>query len=124
MSLGQLLECSFLIPFKRDSSLSDGQLHGRKTWEWLQAELFVRFDGFTRAPGKFSGAYVDPDTKQQVSDESRKYIVAVADSQIDELRKLLSAACVLFQQKCIYLNIAGKVEFIEPPPYDSNQSIP
>ena len=124
MPTGQLQECSFLIPLKRDSLLSDAKLHGRKTWEWLQLELFSRFGGFTRAPGNFVGAYVDPDTQQRVTDESRKYIVAVADSQLDELRKLLSAVCVLFQQKCIYLSVAGKVEFIEPPPYDSNQSIP
>lgn len=31
----------------------------------------------------------------------------------DELRTLLSVACVKFQQKCIYLSTAGQVEFIE-----------
>lgn len=61
------------------------------------------------------GFYTDPDTKAAVYDESRKYTVAIAKNKVDELRKLLSACCVICAQKCIYLSVAGNVEFIEPP---------
>jgi hypothetical protein len=109
------LECSFLIPVRRDANLSDGSEHDPDTLDWLATELFVRFRGATIAPGKYQGFYEDPDTHAQVSDESFKYIVAVPETRIAELKQLLSAACVVFQQKCIYLSVAGQVEFVEPP---------
>ena len=110
-----LIECSFLIPLHRDSNLSDGRVHDPATRDWLTTELFNRFGGGTTAPGIYQGFYRDPDTLQQVADESFKYFVAVEDSRLDELRQLLSAACLLFQQKCIYLSVAGHVEFVQPP---------
>ncbi len=54
------VECSFLIPVRRDSALSDGRPHPRKAWEWLDNELYVRFGGMTLAPGKYQGFYQDP----------------------------------------------------------------
>jgi hypothetical protein len=108
-----LLECSFLIPIRRDEKLSDGEPHDPELWEWLDEELFARFDGGTVAPGQFAGFYRDPDTSQRVDDLSFKYTVAVPAGQLDELRSLLAVACFSFEQKCIYLSIAGQVEFIE-----------
>ena len=113
MAKETFIECSFLIPIRRDANLSDGKPHSRKLWVWLNRELEIRFEGWTVAPGRYEGFYRDPDTQERVSDESVKYIVAVRESSVRELRTLLSAACVLFQQKCIYLSVAGKVEFIE-----------
>ena len=109
------LECSFLIPIRRDANLSDGGEHDPDTIDWLTTELFSRFQDATIAPGRYQGFYEDPDTHARVSDESYKYIVAVPESQLAELRELLLAACEFFQQKCIYLSIVGQVEFIEPP---------
>ncbi|MEX2091498.1 MAG: hypothetical protein WD971_02415 [Pirellulales bacterium] len=109
------LECSFLIPVRRDANLSDGDEHDPDALDWLTIELFDRFHGATIAPGKYQGFYEDPDTHARVSDESYKYIVAVEESRVPELRQLLSTACVFFKQKCIYLSVAGHVEFIEPP---------
>ncbi|MFM9961424.1 MAG: hypothetical protein ACKV2Q_09375 [Planctomycetaceae bacterium] len=109
----RVIECSFFVPIRRDANLSDGELHSTDAWEWLDDELFDRFAGRTIAPGLYDGFYRDPDTQERVADESRKFIVAVADDRIDELRDLLVAACVKFQQKCIYLSAAGAVEFIE-----------
>lgn len=109
----QVTECSFLIPVRRDAHLSDGELHSAEIWEWLDDELFDRFNGRTIAPGLYDGFYRDPDTRERVADQSRKYIVAVSHNQLDELRTLLTAACGKFQQKCIYLSVAGVVEFIE-----------
>lgn len=109
-----VLECSFLIPVRRDSNLSDGSEHESELWDWLTAELFNRFRGGTAAPGSYQGFYEDPDTHQRVIDESYKFMVAVDEARIPELRQLLSAACIFFQQKCIYLSVAGHVEFVEP----------
>ena len=109
---GPLLECSFLIPVCRDANLSDGGEHEKWLWTWLDGELFLRFGGGTQAPGLYRGFYVDPDTKERVADRCFKFFVAVEKAQVDELRQLLQGACFLFQQKCIYLNVGGRVEFV------------
>ena len=82
---------------------------------WLQDELFRLFGGATTAPGEYEGFYTDPDSGHRIVDKSHKFIVAVSEDKIDELRQLLSETCLVFKQKCIYLSIAGQVEFIEPP---------
>ena len=107
-----LVECSFYIPLHRDSILSNGEKHKSDVWDWLESELFKRFDGVTSAPGNYRGFYADPDTGQKVSDESRRFIVAVPKSKRGKLKSLLMEACGRFQQKCIYLSIGGNVEFI------------
>jgi hypothetical protein len=112
MPSGYLAECSFLIPLTRDSVLSDGLKHETSAWEWLETELDIRFEGFTEAPGYYRGSYRDPDTGERVNDESKQYVVALDLNRIEELRELLSIACDTFQQKCIYLSIAGQVEFV------------
>jgi hypothetical protein len=107
-----LLECSFLIPERRDRIISDGKPHPRRVWAWLEEEL-AAFGGATRAPGPYEGFYFDPQTKEKVWDSSRKYIVAVSRAQVAQVRELLRQACRSFQQKCIYLSVAGRVEFVE-----------
>jgi hypothetical protein len=107
-----LLECSFLIPVRRDRNLSDGARHLSHCRFWLEHALFV-FGGATRAPDLYTGWYLDPDTGEQIRDRSRKYFVAVQRAQVGELRDLLRQACATFQQKCIYLSVAGRVEFVE-----------
>ena len=107
------LECSFFVPVRRDSNLSDGAYHEDKTWDLLDLELFDRFGGGTMAPGLYRGFYMDPDTKQRVGDESHRFIVALPESELEQLRLFLRAVCVMFGQKCIYLSVAGRVEFIE-----------
>jgi hypothetical protein len=113
MVYAPVLQCEFLIPTCRDCEVSDGLEHEVEEWEWLDTELFLRFDGGTLAPGLYSGFYRDPDTGQRVNDESHKFIVAVTESKVDQIREMLAAACVRFEQKCIYLSVAGRVEFIE-----------
>lgn len=109
-----ILECSFLIPIRRDRDLSDGKQHSRLAWQWLEDRLFD-FGGATRATSLFEGWYRDPDTDEPVRDRSRKYIVALPRKDVERLRSILSEACAVFQQKCIYLSVAGKVEFIGEP---------
>ena len=118
--MDSFLECSFLIPLRRDAVLSDGKLHPVEAWEWLRDELYSQFGGQTLAPGLYQGFYTDPDTGAQVQDESYRFIVAVSESKVLELRLLLQAACVMFGQKCIYLSLAGKVEFIQMDENDDN----
>ena len=113
MARKPLLECSFLVPVRRDRNLSDGQPHGRKAWKWLETSL-CEFGGASRATGLYEGWYVDPDTKEPVTDQSRRYVVAVARAKLGRLRALLGEACEVFQQKCIYLSVAGQVEFVKP----------
>jgi hypothetical protein len=108
-----LVECSFFIPTRRDANLSDGASHPREAWDWLDNEMFTRFHGATTAPGEYHGFYQDPDTGERVADDSLRFIVAVPKREVDKLRSMLSGACVIFAQKCIYLSVAGKVEFVE-----------
>jgi hypothetical protein len=108
-----LLECSFLIPIRRDANLSDGEIHEPEIWDWLDNQLFEQLGGATVSPENCRGFYQDPDTGERVDDESTRYVVAVPEEKIDELRSLLSLVCARFHQKCIYLSIAGNVEFIE-----------
>lgn len=115
MSTKHLRECSFLIPVRGDDGLSSGELHSAMEWEWLEDQLWQKFGAGTEAPGLYTGFYPDPDTGERVSDESRRYIVALADDRLDDLRDLLRECCDVFSQKCIYLSIAGEVEFIQHP---------
>jgi hypothetical protein len=109
-----LLECNFLIPLRRDVHLSDGGEHERWLWAWLDAELYRRFGGGTQAEGFYQGFYVDPDTSERVADRCLKFFVALPEDQVEELRQLLRGVCFLFEQKCIYFNVAGRVEFVKP----------
>ncbi len=115
MTQARVVECSFFIPIVRDGNLSDGLAHDPKMWAKLYEELFVRFGGRTIAPGLYAGAYRDPDTGQEVGDQSQRIIVAIPDANLDDLRQLLAEACDWFQQKCIYLSVAGQVEYISKP---------
>lgn len=108
-----IVECSFLIPVSGDAALSDGSDHSTEQWDWLTSELWSRFGGATQSPGLYVGFYTDPDTGQQVTDESRRFTVAVSQGRLRDVRELMREACDIFCQKCIYLSIAGKVEFIE-----------
>ncbi len=112
--MSAILECSFLIPLKRDSNLSDGRKHKPACWLELETEMFLRFDGATRDAGKCRGFYRDPDTGEKMDDDSWRYTVAVPEENLDRLRQLLTTCCDRFRQKCIYLSIAGRVEFIFP----------
>jgi hypothetical protein len=113
------LECSFLIPVRRDRNLSDGRLHATTAWKWLDDQLY-EFGGATRATELYEGWYLDPDTQEPVKDLSRKYLVALPRRKLGRLRALLREACGVFRQKCIYLSIAGHVEFVEGPGHETN----
>jgi hypothetical protein len=109
-----MIECNFLVPIRRDENVSDGGEHERWLWTWLDAELYRRFGGGTEAPGLYRGFYIDPDTNERVNDRCRKFFIALPEDEVDELRQLLRGVCFLFEQKCIYLNVGSRVEFVKP----------
>lgn len=111
----RILECAFFIPMRRDKELADGKAHSKRAWRWLGRHLFDRFGGRTLAPGLFEGLWRSPATGQPVQDLSRRFLVAVPEGGVDQLRQLLSEACGVFAQRAIYLSVAGVVEFIEAP---------
>ncbi len=108
-----LIECEFFIPIRRDKDLADGELHQTESWDWLTGELLERFTGMTLAPGFYEGAWKNPKTGAPVTDQSRKYTVALPESRLGDLRALLAGACGVFRQQCVYLSVAGRVEFVE-----------
>lgn len=55
-----LVECSFLIPIRRDANLSDGEIHERDAWHRLNIELFDKFGGARRSSRHYEGFYRDP----------------------------------------------------------------
>jgi hypothetical protein len=114
MSTKILRECRFLIPLCRDKEISDGDLHQTDTWQWLDSELAELFGGRTKSTETLQGSWKNPKTGAITSDESIQFIVAVPKQRLDELRDVLSLACIVFAQQCIYLSIAGNVEFVEP----------
>jgi hypothetical protein len=118
MARKKLLECAFLIPIRRDPNMSDGRLHRRSAWAWLEESL-AEFGGATRDTALHKGWYVDPDTQARVDDESRRYMVAVPQNNLARLRSLLAEVCVVFQQKCVYLSVAGHVEFVEEKDHET-----
>jgi hypothetical protein len=99
------------MPLRRDRNLSDGKRHTQEAWDWLDGALYP-LGGCTYAGEKQTGWYPDPDTGERVWDESWKYTVAVSRGRVGRLRKVLRQACEVFAQKCIYLSVAGRVEFV------------
>jgi hypothetical protein len=113
----RLVECAFLIPIRRDRNLSDGRPHRRRCWRWLEEQL-CQFGGATRDDALQKGWYLD--TGDPVRDDSRRYIVALARVDLGKLRVLLREACTVFRQKCIYLSVAGYVEFVEGSSHEAD----
>lgn len=115
MAGDELLECSFFVPLRRDAEISDGAPHHGKAWRWLDQRLFDLFDGRTIAPGVYQGVRKSPITGRPIHDQTRRYIVAARRERVHRVRALLRQACGRFHQQCIYLSVAGIVEFVGPP---------
>jgi len=106
-----------MIPMVGDS---DRRPHRDATWAWWELKLFELADGFT-GPQTFkslfpvSGVYKDPQ-RLSVRDENRHYIICLPLDRVDSLRRLLEEeALAMFDQKVLYLNVGGHVEFVFPP---------
>jgi hypothetical protein len=55
---------------------------------------------------------------EPVEDLSRKYAVAIPAGRVDELRALLRRAGNSFDQRVMYLEVAGYAELLEVQPED------
>jgi hypothetical protein len=118
----RLVECSFLLPVVRDS---DRAPHPPIVWRLLQEAVRTTFPQGHSGPELLyrdvetvPGEYIEDPTQTIVRDASRRYTVAISRSKLDDLRRLLRRAANTFDQKAIYLSVAGEVEFVIPSPED------
>jgi hypothetical protein len=108
------VECKPAIPVRRDKRLSDGEPHAPSAWDWFEGELYEGY-GTARWSSALEVATWRDKSGQPIRDESRVYTIAIPDEKVDELRKLLMQACMVFCQECIYLTVGGRAELVYPP---------
>ncbi len=58
------------------------------------------------------GEYEDRPDEPPISDTSRRYLLAIPESKVDDLRLLLRKAANTFDQLAMYLSVKGYVEFV------------
>jgi len=109
--------CTFLVPLVRDS---DRQPHPPVLWRLLQDALLDAFAGLSGPETVMyvgreavEGAWFPGIDEAPVEDQSRKYTVAIPEEQVDELRALLRRAGNSFDQRAMYLEVAGYAECLE-----------
>ena len=115
--------CVFLVPVVRDS---DREPHPPVLWRLLQDALIARFGAVTgpetvlyfRSSEPVPGAWSPGEGGDPVEDLSRKYKVAIPAGQVDVLRALLRRAGNSFDQRVMYLEVAGYAELLEVRPED------
>jgi len=104
--------CVLLVPVVRDS---DRKPHQPVLWRLLQDALLSTFGAVTgpeavayyRNPVAVRGAWSPGAGREQVEDLSRKFTVAVPEDRVDELRAILRRAGNSFDQRVMYLEVAG-----------------
>ena len=113
-----------LFPLAHRSGFGPGP-HPPIVWRLLQDAIRAAFPQGHSGPELLyknvvtvPGEYVEDATKKVVRDESRRYTVAIPRSKVEGLRRLLRRTANTFDQKAIYLSVAGKVEFVTPRPED------
>jgi hypothetical protein len=100
---------------------SDRRPHPPVLWRLLQDELIKSFGAVTgpetvlyyRNPEPVPGAWSPGAEEEPVKDLSRKYTVAIPDDQLDKLRALLRRAGNSFDQRVVYLEVAGYAELLK-----------
>jgi hypothetical protein len=105
---------------------SDRKPHPPILWRLLQDALVRLFEGlggpetvvYYRTPDPVSGSWSPGQGEEPVEDLSRKYTVALPAERVDELRALLCRAGNSFDQRVMYLEVAGYAELLEVRPTD------
>jgi hypothetical protein len=116
------IQCEFFIPIVRNS---DKQPHQATAWNLLGNEIRRVFpaghsgpETFYRGEALLPGEYEGSPGEPPIKDESRRYLLAIPPSKVDDLRQLLRKAANTFDQMAIYLSVKGDVEFVEPTEND------
>jgi hypothetical protein len=116
------VQCEFFIPIVRDS---DKQPHQPVAWNLLVNEIRRVFpaghtgpETFYRGDALVPGEYEAAPGTAPIADTSRRYILAIPEGKVNDLRALLRMAAHTFDQQAIYLSIAGTVEFLIPTDED------
>jgi hypothetical protein len=115
--------CVFLVPLVRDS---DRQPHAPILWRLLQDALLRLFGGFTgpetvlyyRNRDTARGHWSPAEGEMPVEDLSRKYVAAVPEERIEDLRALVRRIGNSFDQRAMYLEVAGYAELLTVRPED------
>jgi len=92
-----------------------------RLWRLLQDALLSTFGAVTgpeavayyRNPVAVRGAWSPGAGRELVEDLSRKYTVAVPEDRVEELRAILRQAGNSFDQRVMYLEVAGYAELLE-----------
>lgn len=92
-----------------------------KIWRGPEDALIGRFGALSgpeivvcyRSLQPVPGAWSPSEGEEPVEDLSLRYSVAIPMDQVTELRALLRRAGNSFDQRVIYLEVAGYVEFLE-----------
>lgn len=71
-----------------------------------------------RTPEPVPGSWSPGQGEEPVEDLSRKYTVALPADRVDELRAILRRAGNSFDQRVMYLEVAGYAELLEVEPED------
>src|SRR5436309_2506688 len=112
------VQCGFFIPIVCNS---DKRPHQPVAWDLLVNEIRRVFpaghsgpETFYRGDALVPGEYEEGPGTPPIKDSSRRYILAIPESKVNDLRHLLKMAAHTFDQLAIYLSIAGMVEFVAP----------
>jgi hypothetical protein len=112
------LQCEFFIPIVRNS---DKKPHQPIAWNLLVTEIRRVFpaghsgpETFYRGDALIPGEYQEGSETPPIQDTSRRYILAIPEARVGDLRMLLRMAAHTFDQQAIYLCVAGRVEFVIP----------
>lgn len=110
------VQCEFFVPIVRNS---DKKPHQPSAWALLGNEIRRVFpaghsgpETFYRGDALVPGEYEDRPGDPPIQDESRRYLLAIPESKVDDLRQLLRKVANTFDQNAIYLSVRGYVEFV------------
>ena len=116
------VQCEFFIPIVRNG---DKKPHQSVAWNLLVNEIRRVFpaghsgpETFYRGDALVPGEYEESPGSPPVSDTSRRYLLAIPEGKVNDLRLLLKMAAHTFDQQAIYLSVAGVVEFVIPTDED------
>src|SRR5438552_5495683 len=98
----RFVQCEFFVPIVRNS---DKKPHQPSAWTTLGNEIRRVFpaghsgpETFYRGDALVPGEYEDSPPDSPIKDESRRYLLAIPETKVDDLRELLRKAANTFDQ--------------------------